>query len=255
VASSGSEANHGPRPVIGLTTYAERAQCGDWDTDFALLPRTYVEMVSEAGGVPVLLPPVDLGAAEVVASLDGLVLSGGADIEPARYDQPPHPETTGSHPGRDEWELRLLEEALAHDLPVLGVCRGMQVLNVGLGGSLTQHLPDAVGHTAHRPAPATFGTSNVRLREGSRMAEVLGLECAVHCHHHQAIDRVASALDVVGWSADGTIEAVELRANRFVFAVQWHPEEDPTDRRLFRALVDAARQHHRARDAADRAIA
>jgi gamma-glutamyl-gamma-aminobutyrate hydrolase PuuD len=241
--------------VIGLTTYAERAQCGVWDTEFALLPRNYVEMVSEAGGVPVLLPPVDLGAAEIVASLDGLVLSGGADIDPARYGQARHPETTGSHAGRDDWEVRLLEEALPRDLPVLGVCRGLQVLNVGLGGSLTQHLPDAVGHTAHRPAPATFGTSSVRLRKGSRTAGILGAECVVHCHHHQAIDRVASALDVVGWASDGTIEAVEMRASRFVLAVQWHPEEDPTDRRLFAALLDAARQHDPAGGAADRALA
>jgi len=231
------------KPLIGLTTYAERAQTGVWDTDFALLPFNYVDAVSRAGGVPVLLPPVSDdtdGSAEAVAALDGLVISGGADIDPAAYDQPPHPATTGTRPGRDGWEMRLLEHALSRDLPVLGVCRGAQVLNVALGGSLHQHLPDVVGHESHRPSPAVFGPTRVRLAEGSLAARILGGDCKVPCYHHQALDRIAPALDVSGWSEDGTVEAVELPARRFVLGVQWHPEQDSGDPRLFEALVAAA---------------
>jgi gamma-glutamyl-gamma-aminobutyrate hydrolase PuuD len=234
VASSGS------RPLIGLTTYQERARCLVWDTDFALLPHSYVDAVARAGGVPVLLPPVEQGADEVIASLDGLVLSGGADIDPSRYGEQPHPATRGTRPGRDEWEVRLLGRALERDLPVLCVCRGAQLLNVALGGSLKQHLPDAVGHEGHRPRPAVFGSTRVTLREGSRVADILGTERDVPCYHHQALDRFAPGLDIVGWAEDGTAEAVELPGHRFVLGVQWHPEEDKSDIRLFEALVAAA---------------
>lgn len=228
------------RPLIGLTTYAERAQCQVWDTDFALLPFNYVAAVSGAGGVPVLLPPVEHGADEVIESLDGLVISGGADVDPAAYDQRPHPATRNTRPGRDQWEVRLLDRALARDLPVLGVCRGAQVLNVALGGSLHQHLPDVVSHEAHRPEPAVFGTTRVRLAEGSLAAEILGTDSKVPCYHHQALDRIAGELVASGWAEDGTVEAVELPARRFVLGVQWHPEQDPADPRLFKALVAAS---------------
>lgn len=237
------------RPVIGLTTYAQRAQTGVWDTDFALLPSNYVDAVSRAGGVPVLLPPVSAdtddaddtdGSAEAVAALDGLVISGGADIDPAVYDQRPHPATTDTQSGRDQWEIRLLHRALERDLPVLGVCRGAQVLNVALGGSLHQHLPDVVGHDAHRPAPAVFGSIPVRLADGSLAARILGGDCKVPCYHHQALDRIAPALRASGWADDGTVEAVELPTHRFVLGVQWHPEQDSGDPRLFEALVAAA---------------
>ncbi|MPY98727.1 MAG: gamma-glutamyl-gamma-aminobutyrate hydrolase family protein [Actinophytocola sp.] len=235
--------SNGSKPVIGLTTYAQRAQTGVWDTDFALLPSNYVDAVSRAGGVPVLLPPVNYGtdgSAEVIAALDGLVISGGADIDPAAYDQQPHPATTDTQPGRDQWEIRLLEHALAGDLPVLGVCRGAQVLNVALGGSLHQHLPDVVGHEAHRPAPAVFGPIRVRLTDGGLAARILGGDCKVPCYHHQALDRIAPALRASGWAEDGTVEAVELPTHRFVLGVQWHPEQDSGDPRLFEALVAAA---------------
>lgn len=233
------------KPLIGLTTCAERAQTGVWDTDFALLPFTYVDAVSRVGGVPVLLPPVDDGVEEAVAALDGLVISGGADIDPAAYDQPPHPATTGTRPARDRWELRLLEQALGRDLPVLGVCRGVQVLNVALGGTLHQHLPDVVGHEAHRVAPAVFGTTRVRLADGSLAARILGTDGKVPCYHHQALDRIAPALVASGWAEDGTVEAVELLTHRFVLGVQWHPEQDSGDPRLFEALVIAARMERR----------
>nr|WP_246221150.1 gamma-glutamyl-gamma-aminobutyrate hydrolase family protein [Phytoactinopolyspora mesophila] len=223
-----------------MTTYLEQAQCQVWDTEFALLPSTYVTAVAAAGGVPVLLPPAGAGAAEIVQSLDGLVISGGADIDPYLYGERPHPKTTGSRPVRDAWEVRLLNLALDRGLPVLGVCRGMQLLNVALGGSLTQHLPETVGHDAHRPDPGVFGTTPVQIREGSRVGRILGGRCAVPCYHHQALGRVATSLEAVGWAEDGTVEAVELPGPAFVVGVQWHPEQDSSDIRLFQALVDAA---------------
>jgi putative glutamine amidotransferase len=249
VASNGFDAGPatrsdrgGRRPLIGLTTYLERAACLVWDTEFALLHRVYVDMVAAAGGVPVLLPPVQVGAEEMVGALDGLIFTGGSDIDPAGYGEVRHPATV-SRPYRDDAEFRLVHSALARDLPVLGVCRGLQLINVALGGSLTQHLPEAVGHRGHAPSPGVFGSNRVRLTEGSRLAGIVGTECEVHCHHHQALDRVAPGLEVVGWSEDGTVEAVELTGPRFGLAVQWHPEQDATDMRLFAALVEAARPH------------
>lgn len=211
-----------------------------WDTDFAMLQRTYVDAVARAGGTPVLLPPVEHGADGVLDALAGLVLTGGADVDPARYGEAQHPETTGLRPDRDAWELDLLTRALDLDLPVLGVCRGTQVLNVGLGGSLTQHLPDVVGNQDHRPQVGVFGGVRVRLAAGSRLAGLLGDELPVSCHHHQSIDRLAAGLTAVGWAPDGTVEAVELPGRRFTLGVQWHPEED-RDVRLFAALVAATR--------------
>ncbi len=232
--------NGSSRPLIGLTTYLETATCLVWDTEFALLHRVYVDMVVAAGGVPVLLPPVDAGAHEMVAALDGLVLTGGSDIDPARYGAAPH-ETTRSRPFRDEAEVRLLHSALERDLPVLGVCRGAQLINVALGGSLTQHLPDVLDHSGHAPSPGVFGTNRVRLSAGSRVAAIIGPMAEVRCHHHQALDRVADGLTVVGRAQDGVVEAVELGGRRFALGVQWHPEQVATDLRLFAALVDTAR--------------
>lgn len=211
-----------------------------WETEFAMLQRTYVDAVAAAGGVPVLLPPVEHGATEALDALAGLVLTGGADVDPARYGEEQHAETAGLRPDRDSWELDLCTEALARDLPVLGVCRGLQVMNVALGGTLTQHLPDAVGNDHHRPQVGVFGGVRVRLAPGTGLAELLGGELAVRCHHHQAIDRLAADLTPVGWAPDGTVEAVELPTRRFALGVQWHPEEDRDDVRLFTALVTAA---------------
>jgi gamma-glutamyl-gamma-aminobutyrate hydrolase PuuD len=228
------------RPLIGLTTYRERAKVLVWDTEFALLPNVYVDAVARAGGIPVMLPPQEHGAQEVIARLDALVLSGGSDVGPERYQQQPHRDTKVVRPWRDDWELRLLDRALAAGLPVLGVCRGAQLLNVALGGTLNQHIPDIVGHQGHCPAPGVFGQTRVTLRPGSALAGLLGPEAAVACHHHQAIDRVAPGLEVAGTCDDGTIEAVELPGRRFVVGVQWHPEENREDLRLFAALVAAA---------------
>ncbi|WP_346619275.1 gamma-glutamyl-gamma-aminobutyrate hydrolase family protein [Blastococcus montanus] len=222
-----------------MTTYLQNARHGVWDHEAAVLPRSYVDVVARVGGSPLLLPPVDEVDPDVLGVLDGLVLSGGGDVDPARYGAEPHPRTGGTSAVRDTAEETLLRAALAADVPVLGVCRGMQVLNVALGGTLVQHLPDVVGHEGHQPAPATFGTTRVRLDEGSLLGGVFGGETEVHCYHHQAVDVLAPELVAVGRAHDGTLEAVELRGPRFAVGVQWHPEVDGDDCRLFQALVDA----------------
>ncbi|WP_216216002.1 gamma-glutamyl-gamma-aminobutyrate hydrolase family protein [Amycolatopsis aidingensis] len=238
MVSNGSEPD--PGPVIGLTTYTENARFGVWETEAAVLHRSYLDCVLRAGGIPMLLPPVGAGYAQRLAVLDGLVLVGGADIDPARYGHSPH-STTVTRPERDEFEFALLEHALAAGTPVLGVCRGMEVLNVALGGTLTQHLPETTGTSAHQPAVATFGSSSISLAPGSRAAGILGERTNCRCYHHQAVDRLGAGLRAVGWAADGTVEAVELPGESFVLGVQWHPEQDQDDLRLFAALVAAAR--------------
>ncbi|MFC0547780.1 gamma-glutamyl-gamma-aminobutyrate hydrolase family protein [Kutzneria chonburiensis] len=221
------------RPVIGITTYIERARYGPWDIDVALLPRTYVDTVAAAGGNPVLLPP--LGFADV-SFLDGLVIAGGADVDPARYGEAVHPETLGLRPDRDETEFALVQSALAVGLPLIGVCRGMQVLNVVLGGTLTQHVPDVTGSSAHRPVIGQFGRTEVKMEPGSAVSDILGGTASVSCSHHQAIDRLGDGLTVTARSVDGVIEAVELAGADFAIGVQWHPEQD-AEVRLFKALV------------------
>lgn len=229
-------------PVIGITTYVERVRFGVWDLDATVLPRTYADTVARAGGVPVLLPPIGTGSETLVGRLDGLLLSGGADVDPARYQQAAHAETDRPRADRDEYEFALLAAAMAADLPILAVCRGMQVLNTALGGTLRQHVPDQVGHDGHRPRPGVFATNRVTLAAGSRVAELLGGETHGRCHHHQALDEVAKELTVVGTAADGTVEAVEAQEWPFVLGVQWHPEENDTDDRLVAALIAAARE-------------
>lgn len=231
-------ASNASKPLIGISTYVETARWGVWDTPAALIPRAYVDCVVAAGGIPVLLPSVGADAS-ALSALDGLVLAGGADVDPTRYGQEPH-ETAKVRPERDGFEFALLRAALQAGTPVLAVCRGMQVLNVELGGTLIQHLPEHVG-TGHQPAPAVFGANTVTLAEGSRTAKVLGTETKVHCYHHQAVDRLGSGLLATGWAPDGTVEAVEL-PDAFVLGVQWHPEQDSDDLRLFAALVEEARR-------------
>ncbi|MGW5716981.1 gamma-glutamyl-gamma-aminobutyrate hydrolase family protein [Amycolatopsis sp. NPDC003865] len=234
MASSASE------PVIGLTSYLEPAKFGVWETEAALLHRFYVDCVVAAGGVPVLLPPVSEAHGRLMSTVDGLVLTGGADVEPGRYGHEPHP-ATYTRPERDAFEFGLFEAARRQGKPVLGVCRGLQVMSVALGGTLTQHLPEARETTEHQPAPATFGRGTVTLAEGSRAAAILGPETKTLCYHHQAIDRLGAGLEPVGWAADGTIEAAEV-PGEFTLGVQWHPEQDSDDVRLFRALVDASKE-------------
>jgi putative glutamine amidotransferase len=227
-------------PVIGLTTYREDAAWGVWRRRADLLPTQYGAAVEATGGVPVLLAPIaQAGAADaVVARLDGLVISGGADVSPQRYDEDPHDRTTNWREDRDSWELALLGAADDAGLPVLGVCRGMQVMAVHTGGTLDQHVPDLVGHDRHNPAPGVFGDTSVSLAPESRLASLIGTTHTVHCHHHQAV-RSHPGFTAVAWADDGVLEAMEATGDRLCVAVQWHPEV-AADAGLFRALVEAA---------------
>lgn len=251
-------------PLVGLTTYTDVARWGPWDRPAAVLPSTYVEMVAAAGGRPVLLPPCQVapaglagGARRVVAALDALVLTGGGDLGPDADGGTWHPAVEGVDQARDGNERALLEAALARDLPVLAICRGLQLLNVHLGGTLCPHLPDRLGHDGHRPAPGRFAEVDVVTVPGTVTAAALGPRTTVRCSHHQAADRVGEGLRVAAWSAAAgatgsadegaagpepgrVVEALELPTSRFVVAVQWHPEE-VGDVRLVTALLDAAR--------------
>lgn len=231
-------------PLIGISTYREVAAWGVWRQDAAALPYAYVDQVAYAGAVPVLLPPLGgprsaSAAVASVAPLDALVLAGGPDIDPPRYGARKQPATTEVRPERDAWELALLAAALERDIPVLGICRGAQLLNVARGGTLHQHLPDDVGHAGHRPAPAQYGPIEIALDPEALPGRLLGRRICVPCYHHQAIDKVGAGLSVTGRALDGTVEAVQLTGRRFVVGVQWHPEQD-NDRRLFDALIAAA---------------
>jgi putative glutamine amidotransferase len=233
-------------PVIGLTTYLEQAQTGVWDVPASFLPAGYFQGVTAAGGVAVLLPPQPVDpdiAGRVLDGLDGLLITGGKDVDPVSYGQQPHPSTDQPAPQRDAWEFALLRAALRRQLPVLGICRGAQVLNVALGGTLHQHLPDVIGHSGHRAGNAVFTTLPVRTVPGTRLAGLVGESVDACCYHHQAIAELGDGLVVSGWDADGVIEALELPGNGFVVAVQWHPEESLGDLRLFSAIVEAARTY------------
>lgn len=226
------------RPLIGLTAYVETVHTGDWHRAATMLPQQYVTAVHAAGGRAVVLPPATEGAERVVAALDALILAGGADLDPARYGAAPEPATTGLRPDRDAGEFALLAAAAEVDLPVLGICRGMQLLVAAAGGRLHQHLPDLVGHHRHRPGPGRFGSHPVRTAPGSRLAALIGPHATVPSYHHQGVARPGS-LTVSAWADDGTIEAVERPDARFWLGVLWHPEagDDP---RLFQALLAAA---------------
>jgi putative glutamine amidotransferase len=225
--------------VVGITSYVEQARWGVWDVPAALLPFRYVERVEAAGGRAVVLPPSAADDGSVLDRLDAVVFAGGSDLDPRLYGADPHAETTGLRPERDAAEVPLMRAALDRDLPVLGICRGMQLLAVVCGGSLVQHLPDAVGHERHRPTPGVYGLHDVRLEPGSKVAAILGDHVSVPSYHHQGLDSPGS-LRVTGWADDGTPEAVEHPDRRFVLGVLWHPEAGD-DVRLFTALVAAAR--------------
>ena len=225
------------RPIVGISSYVEPVTWGIWErVAAALVPYAYVRAVTHAGARAVVLPP-DHTDADVVTALDALVLAGGADLDPALYGESPGAYTE-TRSDRDAGEMVLLNAALDADLPVLGVCRGMQLLAVAYGGRLHQHLPDVVGHDKHRSAPGTYGRHGVRFAPGSRVAEVMAGDVEVNSYHHQGVAD-PGRLTVTGWADDGLIEAVEDPARRFVLGVQWHPEaaDDP---RLFAALVRAA---------------
>ncbi|HEY7597815.1 MAG TPA: gamma-glutamyl-gamma-aminobutyrate hydrolase family protein [Actinophytocola sp.] len=233
-------ASNGSSPLIGISAYLEQTRFGVWDVPSAVLPRGYLDGVVTAGGTPVLLPPVGAWTADLLSRLDGLVVAGGADIDPAAYGAERRIESGPPRPDRDGSERRLVALALELGLPLLGVCRGMQMLNVVLGGTLHQHLPDEVGNHDHLPMPGTFGRVPVKVAAGSRLAGILGEQVDVHCHHHQSLDRLGDGLVPVAWAGDGTVEGVEL-PGRFAIGVQWHPEEDGPAWQLFAALVGEAK--------------
>jgi gamma-glutamyl-gamma-aminobutyrate hydrolase PuuD len=227
------------RPIIGITTYVAPASWGPWHLPAALVPLGYVSAVAAAGGRPILLPPAPPGGDEILAIAEGLIFCGGPDLDPALYDQERMEETVHLAPERDAPELELMLAALDRDIPVLGICRGMQVLNVARGGSLIQHLPAVVGHDGHATAPGHFDTHPVAIAPESRLGEVLGESAVVHSGHHQGIAAVGAGLTASAWAPDGAVEAVEMRDRSFVVGVLWHPEQGE-DRRLFAAMVKAA---------------
>ena len=253
MASSGSDSGGAAKPIIGLTTYLEQAQTGVWDVQASFLPKVYFQHVTDAGGIAVLLPPqpVDAGIAErVLDGLDGLIITGGKDVDPARYGQEPHPTTDEPRLDRDAWEDALLSAAIDRELPFLGICRGMQVLNVNRGGTLLQHLPEVVGDDRYNLGDGVFATNHTAVDPGTTLTTLLDgdAEIDVQSYHHQALDAVGEGLRVSARSADGIVQAVELDGVPFGVAVQWHPEQDD-DLRLFTGLVDAARVYRDTRQA------
>ena len=234
------------RPLIGITTYIVPARFTHWDVESALVPAEYVHAVQRAGGRALLVPPSEEGIDETLDAVDGLIFSGGSDIDPKHYGQQPHPETRGVAPERDRAELALLEGALARDLPVLAICRGSQVLNVARGGDLVQHLPELVGDEKHRHTPGVWADHDVLVEEGTRLGELLGGRAIpVKSHHHQGLGRVGSGLRVAARADDGVIEAVEDPSRRFAVGVLWHPEAGE-DGALFEGLVAEARRYREA---------
>jgi putative glutamine amidotransferase len=238
-------------PIIGISTYRETASWGIWSQTADVLHREYADAVAAAGGAPVLLPPAqaDATTAEAVVSrLDGLIIAGGADVDPDLYGETAHPATAGWRPDRDAWELTLLTVAEARQLPVLGICRGMQLMAVAAGGALSQHTPDEVGHEQHSPGGAEFGPTTIRVDAGSRVAEFAGTQVVGACHHHQSV-RDHPGFRASAWADDGTVEAMEVPGPRFCVAVQWHPEMHghtsgaTSSEPLFSALIAAARDY------------
>jgi putative glutamine amidotransferase len=234
------------RPAIGICTARADAAWGVWNQPAALLPFAYIDAIQAAGGLAVMIPPDPALIAapdEILDRVDALILAGGNDIDPASYGAEAHPATNGIVPARDEVELALTRRAVERDMPVLGICRGMQLLNVAMGGTLLQHLPDTVGHEEHRRSPGSFVGSDhgVRLDAGSLAVQAAGEEQHnTKSHHHQAVDAIGAGLTVTGLSTvDELPEAIEASDRRFVLGVQWHPEADERSR-VIAALVNAA---------------
>jgi gamma-glutamyl-gamma-aminobutyrate hydrolase PuuD len=228
------------RPLIGITGQLEAAHWGDWVREAVLSPLTYTRAVERAGGTPVVIPPVPPETvARLVEGLDGLVLTGGTDVSPALYEEAPHEQTDAPDRRRDRFELALVRAAIEADLPLLAIGRGLQVLNVARGGTLVQHLPEAVGHHGHAPGTAKMTRHDVKLKAESTLGRLLGDQLAVLALHHQAVKQPGDGLVTVAWADDQVVEAAELDGHRFAIGVQWHPEEGD-DPRLLQALVKAA---------------
>jgi gamma-glutamyl-gamma-aminobutyrate hydrolase PuuD len=236
------------RPIVGITSYAQPAKWGAWELPAALVPWMYVESVERAGGRPLLVPPSAEGVEETLDALDGLIFSGGIDIDPATYGAERHPSTDPAQVHRDAGELALLEAALARDLPTLAICRGFQLFNILRGGDLVQHLPETVGHSGHREVLGTFSEHAVEVKSGTRLASILGSRHpAVKSSHHQGIGRVGDGLVETAWAEDGSLEGLEDPAKQFAVAVLWHPEMEDDDKRLFEELVSEASRYRAAR--------
>ena len=234
------------RPIIGITSDIQMTTFGAWTEESALVPTDYTRAVERAGGRALLVPPSDDGIEETLEVVDGLVFSGGSDLDPASYGQEAHPETKGVIEERDRAELALLKAALERDLPVLAVCRGSQILNVGLGGDLVQHLPEVVGHENHKHTPGQYGDHDVSLEPGTQLEALLGDRAPVKSHHHQGFGRIGSGLREAARAEDGTVEALEDPSRRFALGVLWHPEAGE-DGRLFEAFVEEARRYRERR--------
>ena len=242
------------RPVIGITTYAEEATWGRWTEPAAFTPLAYVRAVEQAGGRPLLVPPSENAIDETLDVLDGIIFSGGGDLDPDTYGAEAHPETAELNPERDSAELALLQAALARDMPVLAVCRGSQVLNVARGGDLVQHLPEVVGHDRHRHEHASMADHEVTVEGGSKLGSILGDRAPVKSAHHQGFGKLGDGLREAAWAEDGTVEALEDPSHRFALGVLWHPEEGE-DFALFKALVEEASGYRlTAAGAADRRV-
>ncbi|MBV9206018.1 MAG: gamma-glutamyl-gamma-aminobutyrate hydrolase family protein [Actinobacteria bacterium] len=229
------------RPMIGITGELEAAHWGNWVREAVVSPLRYTRAVERAGGTPVILPPVPASSVPVlIAGLNGLVLAGGRDVDPALYEEAPHPKTDIPDHRRDRFELVLTRAAIDADLPFLAIGRGMHILNVARGGTLTQHLPDRLGNESHRPDPVKMTVHDVEITAASKPGHILGDTAQVPAAHHQAISRIGHGLLAVARTADQVVEAVELQGHRWGLGVQWHPE-DGDDPRLFEALMAAAR--------------
>jgi putative glutamine amidotransferase len=236
-----------PRPLIGITSYSEpEVSWGAWTLPAALIPTMYVEAIEQAGGRPLLVPPSEDGVDETLDALDGLLFSGGSDLDPEVYGATAHSETNGIRPRRDAGELALLTAALERDMPVLAICRGSQVLNVALGGDLVQHLPEIVGDDKHKVTPGVFAEHDVDVSPDSRLGSLIGDRAPVKSHHHQGFGRLGAGLQAVAEAEDGTVEALEDPARRFAVGVLWHPEAGE-DARLFEELVRQAAEYRAAR--------
>jgi putative glutamine amidotransferase len=231
------------RPIIGITSYAQPARWGAWELPAALVPYHYVESVERAGGRALLVPPSVDGLDETLDVLDGVVFSGGIDIDPGTYGAERHEQTDPAQAHRDAGELALLARALERNVPTLAICRGFQLLNVLRGGDLVQHLPETVGHEGHRERLGVFSEHPVEVKDGTRLAAILGARHdGVQSSHHQGVGRVGDGLVESAWAEDGSLEGLEDPGRRFAVAVLWHPEMEE-DKRLFAALVDEARRY------------
>lgn len=233
------------KPVIGLTSYRQRGQTGVWDTEMAMLPAFYLEGVTRAGGLAVILPPQHVDsedARNLLAGLDALIVTGGRDVEAARYGHESHEKAEKPDRLRDLLEDELITAAIQMKLPFLGICRGAQMLNVNRGGTIIQHLPDVVGDNRYLQGEGNFAHMRMSVREGSLLSSIVGEQVQnAALYHHQAIDEPGEGLQVVAYSPDGIVQAVEVEGHPFGLAVQWHPEQTLDDLRLFEALIAATK--------------